>query len=141
MTTLSGRRVLIVEDESLVAMLAEDFLIELGAIVIGPATSIDDAIAMIATHEIDAAVLDLNIRGERSDRVADALRLRGIPIVCATGYGEGAAEFASGSTIVAKPYSKEKLDHSLQLALSEEPGRIEPDGNRKECQEAGHPRL
>jgi CheY-like chemotaxis protein len=117
MTTLSGRRVLIVEDESLIAMLAEDFLIELGATVIGPATSIDGAIAMIETQEIDAAVLDVNIRGERSDRVADALRLRGIPIVCATGYGQGAADFARGSTIIAKPYSKEKLDHSLRFAL------------------------
>jgi len=118
MTTLSGKRVLVVEDEALVAMLAEDFLIELGATVIGPATSIEDAVAMVDAHKIDAAVLDINIRGERSSRVADALRLRGIPIVCATGYGEGAAEFASGSTIISKPYSKEKLDQSLQFALS-----------------------
>lgn len=126
MTTLSGKRVLIVEDESLIAMLAEDFLIELGATVIGPATSIDDAIALIATQEIDAAVLDLNIRGELSDRVAEALRLRHIPIVCATGYGQGAADFARGSMIIAKPYSKEKLDHSLRLALSDEPGGSNP---------------
>lgn len=118
MTTLSGRRVLIVEDEALVAMLAEDFLLELGAIVVGPAASIDDAIAMIATQEVDAALLDLNIRGVRSDRVAEALRLRGIPIVCATGYGEGAVEFARGAEIIAKPYSKEKLERSLQLALA-----------------------
>lgn len=117
MTTLSGRRVLIVEDESLIAMLAEDFLIELGATVIGPATSIDGAIEMIETQQIDAAVLDLNIRGERSDRVADALRLRRIPIVCATGYGDGAADFARGSTIIAKPYSKESLDRSLRSVL------------------------
>lgn len=118
MTSLTGRRVLIVEDEALVAMLAEDFLTELGAVVVGPASSIDGAMAMIAGHEIDAALLDINIRGERSDRVADALRLRGIPIVCATGYGEGAAEFARGSAIVAKPYTKDKLDRSLQLVLS-----------------------
>ena len=122
MTTLSGRRVLIVEDESLIAMLAEDFLIELGITVVGPANTIDGAIAMIETQEIDAAVLDLNIRGERSDRVADALRLRGIPIVCATGYGEGASDFARGSAIIAKPYSKEKLDSSLRFALSDERG-------------------
>jgi CheY-like chemotaxis protein len=124
MTTLSGRRVLIVEDEALVAMLAEDFLIELGATIIGPAASIDDAMAMIATHEIDAALLDLNIRGMRSDGVAEALRLRGIPIVCATGYGEGAVEFARGSEIIAKPYSKEKLDQSLQLALARKTGGV-----------------
>ncbi|QKC73814.1 response regulator [Mesorhizobium loti] len=108
---------LIVEDESLIAMLAEDFLIELGATVIGPATTIDGAIAIIETQEIDAAVLDINIRGERSERVAEALRLRGIPIVCATGYGDGAADFAKGAMIIAKPYSKEKLDLSLRFAL------------------------
>jgi len=125
MTTLSGRRVLIVEDEALVAMLAEDFLIEIGASVVGPAASIDDAMAMIATHEIDAALLDVNIRGVRSDRVAEALRLRGIPIVCATGYGEGAVEFARGSEIIAKPYSKEKLDQALQVALSRKTGGVE----------------
>jgi CheY-like chemotaxis protein len=126
MTTLSGRRVLIVEDESLVAMLAEDFLTELGAIIVGSATSIEDAMAMIATHQIDAAILDINIRGERSDRVADALTLRGIPTVCATGYGEDAATFARGLAIIAKPYSKEKLDRALQLALSGQRDETEP---------------
>lgn len=121
MTTLSGRRVLVVEDESLIAMMANDFLTDLGATVIGPATSIDAALALISTQDIDAAVLDLNIRGELSKRVADALRVRRIPMVCATGYGEGAAEFARGSPIIDKPYSREKLESSLQSALSAGP--------------------
>ena len=122
MTTLSGARVLLVEDEYLIAMMAEDFLVELGATVIGPAGSIDEAIAMISSHEIDAAVLDLNIRGELSERVADALRLRGIPMVCATGYGEGAEDFAKGSPIIGKPYSKEQLYSSLRMSLSNSAG-------------------
>jgi len=126
MTPLSGRQVLLVEDESLIAMMAGDFLIELGATVIGPATSIDAALALLASHEIDVAVLDLNVRGELSHRVADALRLRRIPIVCATGYGEGAAEFARGSPIIDKPYSKDKLAVALQSALS--PGGAETVG-------------
>ena len=98
----------------------------LGSLLLGPPPPSTAQFAIIETQEIDAAVLDLNIRGERSDRVADALRLRGIPIVCATGYGEGASDFARGSEIIAKPYSKEKLDYSLRFALSDEPGGTEP---------------
>ncbi|TPM30056.1 response regulator [Mesorhizobium sp. B2-3-4] len=109
---------LVVEDESLIAMMASDFLTDLGATVIGPATSIDAALTIISTHEIDAAVLDLNIRGELSKRVADALRLHRIPMVCATGYGEGAADFARGSPIIDKPYSRENLESSLRAVLS-----------------------
>jgi CheY-like chemotaxis protein len=119
MTTLRGKSVLIVEDESLIAMMAEDFLVELAAKVIGPATTIDAALSLIAVEAIDAALLDLNIRGQRSDRVADALRLKGIPIVCATGYGESETVFAQGSPIIGKPYSKETLDRALQSVLFE----------------------
>ncbi|MBZ9673105.1 response regulator [Mesorhizobium sp. ESP7-2] len=117
MTTLSGTRVLLVEDESVIAMMVEDFLTDLGVTVIGPATSINAALELVSTAQIDAAVLDLNIRGELSERVADALRLRRIPMVCATGYGEGAAEFARGAPIIDKPYSKDKLATALQSAL------------------------
>ncbi|TPI26625.1 response regulator [Mesorhizobium sp. B3-2-1] len=108
---------LLVEDESVIAMMVEDFLTDLGVTVIGPATSINAALELISTDQIDAAVLDLNIRGELSERVADALRLRRIPMVCATGYGEGAAEFARGAPIIDKPYSKDKLATALQSAL------------------------
>lgn len=107
-----------VEDEALIAMMAEDYLVELGATIVGPATSIETALSLIESEQIDAAVLDLNIRGSRSDSVADALRQKGIPLVCATGYGDGATDFARGSPIIAKPYSKEKLDQSLQSVLS-----------------------
>lgn len=117
MTSLSGTRVLLVEDESVIAMMAEDFLTELGITVIGPATSINAALELISANDIDAAVLDLNIRGELSHRVAEALRLRRIPMVCATGYGQGAAEFARGAPIIDKPYSEDKLARALQMAL------------------------
>ncbi|MBZ9795469.1 response regulator [Mesorhizobium sp. ES1-4] len=108
---------LLVEDESVIAMMAEDFLTELGITVIGPATSINAALELISANDIDAAVLDLNIRGELSHRVAEALRLRRIPMVCATGYGQGAAEFARGAPIIDKPYSEDKLARALQMAL------------------------
>lgn len=126
MTTLLGRRVLLVEDESLIAMMANDFLTDLGVEVIGPATSIDAALDLISAHNIDAAVLDLNIRGELSHRVAYALRERRIPMVCTTGYGQGAADFARGAPIIDKPYSKEKLANSLHSALSGRQGSAGP---------------
>ena len=84
---LQGRRILVVEDEY---MMAEDLrcdLEEAGAQVIGPVPSVADALRLLATEmSIDAAILDVNLRGEKAYPVADALRERGIPFVLATGY-------------------------------------------------------
>ena len=84
-----GRRILVVEDEY---MLAEDLRLELedaGAVVLGPAPSVADALALLADAEggpPDAAILDLNLGGEMAYPVADALRERGVPVMLATGY-------------------------------------------------------
>ena len=86
--TLSGRRVLVIEDEMLVAMLVEDMLGDLGCVVVG-AARIERALAMIeAVGSFDAAVLDVNIRGQKSYSVADALIARSVPFVFATGYSQ-----------------------------------------------------
>ena len=84
---LKGRRLLVVEDEYLIAADLADVLTGQGANVIGPAGSIKDALDMLATErQIDGAILDINVRGERVYPVADALRARGVPFVFATGY-------------------------------------------------------
>jgi DNA-binding response OmpR family regulator len=84
---LAGRRVLVVEDEY---FLADDVVRGLkanGAEVIGPVGGIDDALDLIdETEQLDAVVLDLNLRGEMAFPVADALIERGVPFVFATGY-------------------------------------------------------
>jgi CheY-like chemotaxis protein len=84
---LNGRCLLIVEDEYLIATDLARALQERGARVIGPAGSIEGALSMLSAHQqIDGAVLDINLRGERIYPVADALRARGVPFVFVTGY-------------------------------------------------------
>lgn len=70
---LSGRRILVVEDEMLVAWTLEDMLAELECTVVGPAVRVDQALAMIGADTVDAAVLDVNLNGEKSYPAADAL--------------------------------------------------------------------
>ena len=98
-------RILIVEDEPLIAMLLEDWLAEMGHEPVGPVDCVDAALQVVATAEFDAAILDLTIRARRSDPVADALRKRGIPFAFATGDTASALDgrFA-GVPTVAKPY-------------------------------------
>jgi CheY-like chemotaxis protein len=83
---LSGRRVLVVEDEMIVAWLLQDMLADLGCAVVGPAARVAQALAMIDAEAIDAAVLDVNLNGQKSYPVADALAARGVPFVFSTGY-------------------------------------------------------
>jgi CheY-like chemotaxis protein len=84
---LRGRRLLIVEDEYMIAADLAGALRDRGANVIGPAASIEDALQLLnAEPQIDGAVLDINLRGERAFPVADALRARAVPFVFATGY-------------------------------------------------------
>lgn len=84
---LSGCRVLVVEDEY---MIADELQIELGSVgatVLGPVGTVEEALALIAReHHIDGAVLDVNLRGEMGFPVADLLVERGVPFVLTTGY-------------------------------------------------------
>jgi CheY-like chemotaxis protein len=117
MSTLTGKRILIVEDEFIVAAMAQDMLTELGATVIGPANTIAMGLCLARTDTIDAAVLDVNMDGDRIDPVAEVLSARSIPIVFATGYGDGALGRAHEAPILDKPYTQEQLVNALARAL------------------------
>jgi DNA-binding response OmpR family regulator len=109
-----GRRVLVVEDEALVAMLVEDALIDAGFAVIGPAATVEEAMNFLAAERPDAVVLDLNLAGETSTPVADALASRGIPYVIATGYGaSGLPAGHQHAMVLAKPYDPSELTAML----------------------------
>src|SRR5437868_3661680 len=84
---LHGRRVLIVEDEYLLAQDMADYFDDIGAEVLGPAATVADALALINSAEVQGAILDVNLRGERVYPVADVLRQRHVPFVFASGYG------------------------------------------------------
>jgi CheY-like chemotaxis protein len=87
-----GRQVLVVEDEMSIVVMIEDTLVELGVVVVGPTAWLDAALQLAREASIDAAVLDINIRGGNSYAVADILAERGIPFVLCSGYGGPALE-------------------------------------------------
>lgn len=85
--TLEGRRILVVEDEYLIADDVCEALVAAGAEVVGPCPTVEAAAAMLTREvRIDAALLDINLRGDPVFPVADALAARGVPFAFATGY-------------------------------------------------------
>jgi len=121
---ISGRRILVVEDEMIPAWVLEKILAQLGCKVIGPAARVKEALAMIEAEVIDAVLLDVNLNGEKSYPVADALAARGVPFVFSTGYNkdslpEGYRDFP----VLQKPYEATRLAAILaQLLTPKEPG-------------------
>lgn len=115
---LMGRRILVIEDESMVSMLIEDALVDMGCVVVALASRFEDGLAKARTLAFDAAVLDVNLAGERSFGIADALRQRKLPFVFATGYGTGSIpESLRSAPILQKPFSPRELERALLRAL------------------------
>ncbi len=107
------RRVLIVEDEIVVALFLEDILAEFGYVVAGVVTHLDDAMARETDY--DVAVLDVHINGRNVFDFADLLAAREIPFVFATGYGErGVPERHRGRPVLQKPFQPEDLKRVLE---------------------------
>jgi DNA-binding NtrC family response regulator len=84
---LHGARLLIVEDEYLLAREMADYFENIGAEIVGPVGTVEHALALIASSRIQIAVLDVNLRDERVYPVADDLTSKKIPFVFASGYG------------------------------------------------------
>lgn len=111
-------RVLIVEDEFLVAIQLEDTLAGLGCIVLEPAHSVEGAEQALETNEFDVAVLDINIAGKAVYPIARRLTESGIPFVFTTGYSREHIEDAWRSTpTLRKPYLAVELRRALEEVL------------------------
>jgi DNA-binding LytR/AlgR family response regulator len=110
--SLKGRRILVVEDEYLVAADLTASLEALGAEVVGPAASVNQALSLVENHggRLDGAVLDINLKDERVYPVADVLTARGVPFVFTTGYDAISlpASYASAPRC-EKPVDKARL--------------------------------
>lgn len=107
-------RVLIVEDESLVAMLIEDVLTDLGHTIVAAVGRLDRALELAASSDIDLAVLDVNLHGQRTFPVAEVLAARGIPFVFATGYGQAGVEPAwADRPVLQKPFQPDDLERAI----------------------------
>lgn len=118
---LDGLRILVVEDEFLVAMTIKAVLTEMGSDVIGPASRLPKAARLTREERFDGAVLDVNIDGQTIEPVARELRQRGVPIILLTGYGERAiAEDLRSAPRLGKPFDPERLQ---ELAVTVFVGR------------------
>jgi CheY-like chemotaxis protein len=119
-SALQGARILLVEDEALVAMLLEDMLADNGCEVVATAPRLAEALAHAKDTDLkfDLAILDLNLAGENTFSVAQALKDRGTPFVFATGYGAGGLppEWRDRPTL-QKPFTSTDITQVLNETL------------------------
>jgi CheY-like chemotaxis protein len=110
-------RILIVEDEMLVAMNIEDMLLDLGHEVAGIASRLEPGLALAREGEFDLALLDVNLAGEQSFPIAAVLRERGLPFLFATGYGlQGIIEEFRSRPVLQKPFRLQDLAQAIGAA-------------------------
>lgn len=117
---LAGRKILVVEDEMLLALDLQMFLEDLGCTVLGPVPTAKRALEILSDHRPDAATLDMNLNGETSAPVALALREKDIPYVVISGYSTPPEADAAlhNAPHLAKPISNEMLLDELSALLA-----------------------
>ena len=121
----TGNRVLLVEDEILVAMMMKDILTELGFSVVGPFSRLGEAMVAAVHEEINAGIIDVNLGGEFVYPVADVLAARKIPFVFITGYGVESIDSRFGYVpIVKKPVQRQVLQKIFVPPESAEAARL-----------------
>ena len=115
---LTGRRVLVIEDEMLILMMIEDMLADLGCESVAVASKVGPAISLIEGQEFDTAMLDMNLNGIESYPVADALSARDVPYFFST--GNSLTDMKDGyrdQDVLKKPFTFEQLSSMLSRSL------------------------
>jgi CheY-like chemotaxis protein len=111
------RSVLIVEDESLISMMLEDFLESLGHTVAGTCETVGDALRRVEEGGFDVAIIDVNLNGERVWPVADRLAAQGVPYILATGgHIEPPPEQHASAPVLSKPFTLDAIEPALMEA-------------------------
>jgi two-component SAPR family response regulator len=112
-------KVLVVEDEPLIAFDIASMLDSLGCDMVGPVARLSDALKAVETETFDCAILDINVRGGFTTPIAEILLDRHVPLLLATGYSEYALpRTLVGQARLAKPYTSEQLERELLLLCS-----------------------
>jgi DNA-binding response OmpR family regulator len=118
MISLLGKRILLVEDEMLLAMLFEDMLTDMGMTVVGPFREVSTTLnALETTGVIDIALLDVDLGSATSLSVANALVERNVPFMFATGFGSREIKGHADIPVLGKPFTEEQLMASIRLLL------------------------
>ncbi|KEQ08414.1 MAG: response regulator [Alphaproteobacteria bacterium] len=123
-------KILVLEDDVLLAMDVEDHLTEQGVRVVGPFGRIPQALEAVASTDLDGAILDLNLNGELSFPVIEALQSKGVPLIVCSGYAE-LPELKSklaGLPLLAKPWSPQKLAKLMDKHFSNKPEQSARNG-------------
>lgn len=115
---LAGCRVLVVEDEMMVAWALEDMLSDWGCTVVGPAARVANALTMLDAEAIDVALLDVSLDRQKSYPVADALAAGGVPFALLTGYGRDSLPSRYQTCpVLQKPFMASELGNALAALL------------------------
>jgi CheY-like chemotaxis protein len=119
----AGKRILVVEDESMIRVLLEGMLEELGYTMAAEAGELDEAMTLARQGEFDAAILDVNLHGEPITPVVDILVERGLPFVFSTGYDlRGVPEIYRAKPTLQKPFKIEALAQALAVVAAKPSG-------------------
>ncbi len=116
----SGKSVLIVEDEPAIGLALEDMVETLGWTVVGVAGRVEQGLSLVRTAAPTFAILDVNLHGEQSYPIADALADSGVPYIFATGYGDTAhPERHQQVLTLTKPYSLQDVEDAIRAATGD----------------------
>ena len=116
---LAGCRVLVVEDDMMIAVIIEEALQNLGCVVVGPVGKLDAALRLANDEVLDAAILDVTIRGGETFPVAERLQARGVPFALASGYGDWALPDAyQNQPRLTKPFTVQDLETRVPALTS-----------------------
>jgi CheY-like chemotaxis protein len=129
---LAGLRVLVAEDEVLILMEIEEMLRELGCEIVGPAATVEAAVAAVRGHHLDGALLDLNLHGESVLPAAEELASRSVPFLLVTGYPSraGDAQALRDAPRLKKPFSLQSLTDAMTAAFVAGDRRLADDRRR-----------
>lgn len=121
---LTNCRILVVEDEYLLAAEMQDELVKAGAVIVGPVAALSEALTLIdATDVIDAAVLDVNLRGEVAFPAADMLQARKVPTLFVSGYdAQGIPPRFSHTPHCEKPVTVRRVIDTLVRTMQQASG-------------------
>ena len=120
-------RILVVDDEPMIALLTAEWVCDMGHAPVGPAHSLVEALALVATDDIDGAIIDVSLGRDTAYPLATALAGRGIPFVFATGHSEAAIERGhSALAVLVKPFGLQPFEAAIEAIVTERAHRAAP---------------